>query len=122
MRAEPEVARAVAAVVEPKDFLALRLTGVCAIDPIGSARLIASWRMLAAWGFRRGSCLRWCSRRRDRDLVQAGLPGALGRLVERPVVMMGNDTWASAVGLGALRDGYAYNLSGTTEVLGVLSA
>jgi xylulokinase len=34
---------------------------------------------------------------------------------------MGTDTWASVVGLGALRDGFGYNLSGTTEVLGVIS-
>ena len=29
-------------------------------------------------------------------------------------------SWASVVGLGAMRTGYAYNLSGTTEVLGVI--
>ena len=34
---------------------------------------------------------------------------------------MGTDTWAAVIGLGALRDGFAYNLSGTTEVFGVLS-
>ncbi len=122
MRAEPDVARSVAAVVEPKDFLALRLTGVCAIDPIGSARLIASRRMLAALGFSPGIVPSVVQPATVLGWVQAGLAGALGRLAGRPVVAMGNDTWASAVGLGALRDGYAYNLSGTTEVLGVLSA
>jgi xylulokinase len=34
---------------------------------------------------------------------------------------MANDTWASVVGLGAMRDGRAYNLSGTTEVFGVVT-
>ena len=32
-----------------------------------------------------------------------------------------NDSWAAALGLGSLAPGRAYNISGTTEVLGVLS-
>lgn len=122
MRAEPTTARAVAAVVEPKDFLALRLTGVCAVDPVGSARLIASRGMLPALGFAPGIVPMVVEPATTLGVVLDGLPGVLGRLAGRPVVAMGNDTWASAVGLGALRDGYAYNLSGTTEVLGVLSS
>lgn len=35
--------------------------------------------------------------------------------------MLGTDTWAAAVGLGAMRDGGAYLLSGTTDVLGLVS-
>jgi xylulokinase len=31
-----------------------------------------------------------------------------------------NDTWAAVAGLGALRAGYAYNISGTAEVFGVI--
>ncbi len=34
---------------------------------------------------------------------------------------MATDTLAAVLGLGALRPGFAYNLSGTTEVLGVLT-
>src|SRR5690606_19793553 len=33
-----------------------------------------------------------------------------------------NDTWAAVAGLGALRPGYAYNISGTTEVFGAVGA
>src|SRR3546814_7441484 len=54
--------------------------------------------------------------------VQAGLPGALARLAGRPVVACSNDTWAAVAGLGALRPGYAYNISGTTEVFGAIGA
>jgi xylulokinase len=53
--------------------------------------------------------------------VRPGLAGAFGRLAGVPVIAMANDTWASVVGLGALRSGYAYDLSGTTEVLGIVS-
>ncbi len=109
---EPAVLARVAAVVDPKDFLAARLTGVIATDPM-SGRLLA-----------------------EADLSGLGLPdltppqiepgGVIGSvragpLRGVPVVMAGHDTWAAVVGLGAMRDGGAYNLSGTTEVLGVLS-
>ena len=53
--------------------------------------------------------------------VRSGLPGALARLEGVPVLVMAHDSWASVIGLGALRAGYAYNLSGTTEVLGIIS-
>lgn len=117
----PELARAAAAVVEPKDYLNLRLTGVCAIDRIASARLIATGAAtLLAFGYA--------------DVippaleptaivgpVQPGLPGGLARLEGRPVIAMAHDSWAAVIGLGALREGCAYNLSGTTEVLGVMT-
>jgi xylulokinase len=120
-REHPHVAHAAAAVLEPKDFLNLRLTGICAIDRIASARLIATGTTaLQTFGYA--------------DIipdpleptaivghVQPGLPGALARLEGRPVIAMAHDTWASVIGLGALREGCAYNLSGTTEVLGVMT-
>ncbi len=120
-REQPDVARAAAVVLEPKDYLNLRLTGVCAIDRIASARLIATGTAaLQTFGYA--------------DIippaleptaivgrVQPGLPGALARLEGRPVIAMAHDTWASVIGLGALREGCAYNLSGTTEVLGVIA-
>jgi xylulokinase len=52
--------------------------------------------------------------------VRPDLPGALARLAGVPVLAMATDTWASVLGLGALRQGIAYNLSGTTEVLGLM--
>src|SRR3546814_14935528 len=39
-----------------------------------------------------------------------------------PVLACSNDTWAAVAGLGALRPGYAYNISGTTEVFGAIGA
>ena len=119
-RHEPQLLSRVAAVVDPKDYLAAQLTGRIASDAV-SGRLLAEPGLLARLGLpdvrpallQPGVVL---------APVRPGLPGALGRLSGLPVVMAGHDTWACAVGLGALRDGGAYNLSGTTEVLGVLSA
>jgi xylulokinase len=119
-REQPNVVRAVAAVVEPKDYLNLCLTGVCAIDRIASARLIATGTAaLQAFGY-----ADVISRVLEPTAVVGrvpGLPGALARLEGRPVIAMAHDTWASVIGLGALREGCAYNLSGTTEVLGVMT-
>ncbi|MFI5013168.1 MAG: FGGY-family carbohydrate kinase [Hyphomicrobiales bacterium] len=125
---EPMTARALAAVIEPKDYLNLRLTGECRIDRVGSARLVASATgtpgasVLEALGYSPGLAASPLEPTAVCGHVQAGLPGALGRLAGRPVLAMGTDSWASCIGLGALREGYAYNLSGTTEVLGLISA
>ncbi len=117
----PQVARAAAAVLEPKDYLNLRLTGVCAIDRIASARLIATGSgALQSFGYP-DIIPQAIEPTAVVGRVQPGLPGALARLEGRPVIAMAHDTWASVIGLGALREGYAYNLSGTTEVLGVMA-
>jgi xylulokinase len=52
--------------------------------------------------------------------VQPGLPAPLDRLAGVPVFCSSSDTWVAVAGLGALRPGYAYNISGTTEVLGAV--
>lgn len=114
---EPEVARRVRAVVEPKDYLNFWLTGECTVDPVGSARLLAARDGLEGLGYDESVIPRVA----EPGTVIGRVRGELARLSGRPVVAMGNDTWASVIGLGAMRDGYAYNLSGTTEVLGVLS-
>ena len=120
-REQPDVARAAAAVIEPKDFLNLRLTGVCAIDWIASGRLIATGTAaLHAFGY--GDIIPAALEPTAIvGRVQPGLPGALALLEGRPVIAMAHDTWASVIGLGALREGCAYNLSGTTEVIGVMA-
>jgi xylulokinase len=53
--------------------------------------------------------------------VVPDLPKPLSRLAGVPVFCCSNDTWTGVAGLGALRPGLAYNISGTTEVLGVVS-
>ena len=114
------------AVVDPKDFIASRLTGRIASDPISQARLIAAASSID------GPSL----------LSRLGLPETLvpdllppGRVIDRvrelsepfnalagkPVVMTSHDTWCGVVGLGALVPGRAYNVSGTTETFGVMT-
>jgi xylulokinase len=119
---EERVLAEAAAVVEPKDYINFRLTGRIATDPISSARLIAAGEaMLSAAGL---PAYLVPDRIEPTDRVGSISPaqgGALARLAGRPVFCLSHDTWAAALGLGALRLGFAYSLSGTTEVLGVIS-
>lgn len=124
--AEPENFRALARVLEPKDYLNYRLTSRQASDPVSMARLITCAETpdeasaLDAIGLSPAvipAILEPCD---AVDPVRAGLPAPFDRLAGIPVFCGCNDTWAAVAGLGALRTGYAYNISGTTEVLGVL--
>jgi xylulokinase len=119
-REEPGVMTRAAAVIEAKDELNRRLTGRIASDRISSARLAASAALLPAIGLP-ASLLPPLHRATEvMGHVQPGLPGALVSLAGRPVLALSNDTWAAVVGLGAMRAGAAYCISGTTEVLGLL--
>ncbi|MNX55574.1 Xylulose kinase [compost metagenome] len=129
LRTEPAHAARVKAVLEPKDYLNFRLTGRMASDTVSMARLAAAAEAHASGPdllTAAGADPDWVPALLDPldtvGPVQAGLPGSLGRLAGRPVVACSNDTWAAVAGLGALRPGYAYNISGTTEVFGAVGA
>jgi xylulokinase len=128
---EPAAFARLAHVVDPKDYLNLRLTGRIATDTVSGARLRAASQpydrdgrtLLGAIGCPDSvGAIPFLAPTSRLGVVRAGLPGALGRLEGVPVFAMGNDTWAMAVGLGALRAGLAYNISGTSEVFGVIGA
>ncbi len=113
-RHEPQTIAAAISVIDPKDELARRLTGHAGSDSVSAARLMASGSLLQRLGMP--------------DLLPRIIPpGAVlapvqqGRLTGCPVVLAGHDSWACALGLGAMQHGRAYNISGTTEVLGVLA-
>jgi len=116
-----------ATVLDPKDFLNFRLTGRRVSDPVSMARLAAA----ATNGPDGRSLLEAITAPLSivppliapTDLVGrviAELPKPLDRLTGKPVFCCANDTWAAVLGLGALRPGCAYNISGTTEVFGVV--
>ncbi|MBO9355392.1 carbohydrate kinase [Bordetella petrii] len=129
LRAEPQQAARVRTVLEPKDYLNFRLTGRAASDTVSMARLAAAAApdasqadLLTAVGAPAAWVPPLLGPLDVVGPVRAGLPGALARLAGRPVVACSNDTWAAVAGLGALRPGYAYNISGTTEVFGAVGA
>ena len=116
-RHEPAVIAQATAVIDPKDELARRLTGIVGSDRVSAARLMASRSLLRRLGL-------------PLVVPKVIAPGAVLGLVRAdtvpalagcPVVLAGHDSWACALGLGALEHGRAYNITGTTEVFGVLS-
>ncbi|MGX5736860.1 xylulokinase [Bosea thiooxidans] len=119
--AEPENFGKLACVLEPKDYLNFRLTGRRASDPVSMARLIAcTSSALAAIGLSDSVIPAIVEPCDAVGPISTALPAPFDRLAGLPVFCGCNDTWAAVAGLGAMRPGYAYNISGTTEVLGVL--
>jgi xylulokinase len=124
-RHEPAVFARMALVLQPKDFLNFRLTGVAAADPASNAPLVGATRgylaaRFAAAGIDPGL---FAPLRAPSDMlghVRPGLPGALAALAGARVAVGAMDTWAATLGLGVHHAGAAYNLSGTTEVNGLI--
>jgi xylulokinase len=113
-RRQPARFRRIDAVVEPKDFLNFRLTGTLCGDTVTYSRqhgaagdtpstpreLVAPWQQMG--------------------VVQPAVP--LARIAGVPVFAGAMDTWASAVGSGAVRPAQAYDVAGTSEVVGLVTA
>ena len=116
----------IACILEPKDWLNFLLTGKRATDPVSMARLLACREpcaggdALAVAGVSPTLLPPVIEAQQSVGAVLEGLPAPLDRLAGLPVFCCSNDTWAAVLGLGAMRAGYAYNISGTTEVLGVV--
>lgn len=117
-----------AAVIEPKDFLNLQLTRQIASDHVSMARLAAAAAttdhgasLFAALGIAPSIVPPLSEPTAQVGRVVKECPAPFDRLADTPVFSGSNDTWTAVAGLNALRDGVAYNISGTTEVFGVLS-
>jgi xylulokinase len=124
----PHVIARAAAVVDPKDFVTAQLTGRVASDRIALARLIAAAdstcgrSLLAYLGLAEKLAPQLVAPGHVMAAVRDDLGEPFDALAGRPVVMASHDTWCGVLGLGALTPGRAYNVSGTTETFGVLSA
>ncbi|MBB4301073.1 xylulokinase [Rhodobium orientis] len=122
---EPQAAARLKVVLEPKDYLNFRLTGKTMTDHISEARLIASFQggpasLAAALGL--PDMLPPIGQPWDRvGTVREGLPGALGRLAGADVYCGSHDTWSAVAGIGAMRPGSAYCISGSSEVFGLMT-
>lgn len=127
-QAEPAHYAATCVALEPKDWLAFRLTGVARSDAISSARLRAAAEpvgersLLDVLGLDAGLLPEIVAPTAEVGRVRPGLPAPFDRLAGVPVYCGSHDTWAGVVGLGALVPGRAYNVSGTSEVLGLITS
>ena len=124
-QSEPEAWARLQLVIEPKDYLNFRLTGHAKSD-----RISQLW-LSSAFGEREPGLARLAGIDRPvlpdlvapADLVghvRPGLPGAMSRLTGAMVLCGSNDTWSAVAGLGAMKAGRAYCISGSSEVLGLL--
>ncbi len=109
--------------VELKDWLNYRLTGVLATDAVAYGRLepAAGGSLSLAQVLRHLGLPAMLIPPRAlpaRILGQSVAPG----LTAIPVVVGSFDTWASCLGMGAMVDGGVYDISGTTQVLGMFSS
>lgn len=125
--AEPACFARLACVLDPKDYLAAELTGARASDPVSLARLAAAATpdasgvdLLSALGASPDLLPAMREPWQRVGDIRAGLAPPFDRLAGRPVFAASNDTYAAVLGLGAMREGLAYDISGTTEVLGLV--
>jgi xylulokinase len=122
---EPRHFARVARVLEPKDFLNFRLTGVSAADGVTASRLDG----LAPASSDMPETLRRCrallDQARPMPWTKLGHVTAsdtkLKRLRGLPVFAGAMDTWACAIGSGAAVAGRAYDVAGTSEAVGLIT-
>ena len=119
---DPEAFARARHVLQPKDFLVLRLTGKAASD-----------RMSNAWALERRGNVRALSLFRRARMDAALLPelfdpwDVVGPCIGLagydgvPVMCGAMDTWCASLGAGASGPGDAYLIAGTTDAGGVLS-
>jgi xylulokinase len=123
-RREPELFDRLHAVAEPKDFLNLRLTGKSAVDTITASRYDGQRPA--------GSLPAWLDRCAKLMAVERSAPWAMlggivcreapfDRLAGVPVFCGAMDAWATAIGAGAVHPGQAYDIAGTSEVVGLIT-
>ncbi len=123
---EPELWSRVARVVEPKDYINLRLTGRVASDFVSQHWLSqatsgGAGSLAALAGLDRSPLPPLLRPHEVVGTVSASDHPAVARLRGVPVFCGANDSWAAAVGLGALATGRAYGISGSSEVFGLIS-
>ncbi|MBD1203940.1 MAG: carbohydrate kinase [Rhodobacteraceae bacterium] len=117
----PDVWDRTAHVLLPRDWVLARLTGVVVTDPISSVGLVTPAFTYAAPLIARldGAAARLAPL--ADPLAVVGRIGVDWPLAGTPVVLGMMDAWASLIGLGVAQEGEAFYLSGTSDVLGIVS-
>lgn len=117
----PDIWRQTVQVMAPKDWVIAMLGGGLGADPIASVGLVGPDLCYAA------PVIALLPGAADRlpplsdPLAGAGAV-AMGPFAGVPLIRGTMDAWAAMFGTGVAREGQAMNLSGTSEVLGLISA
>lgn len=120
--AHPAIWERSAHVLLPRDWVLARLTGALASDPISSVGLVTPGFAYADPLIARLGGARERLAPLADPFAVVGHVGPDWPFAGVPVVLGVMDAWASLFGLGVARDGEAFYLSGTSEVLGIMSA
>ncbi len=123
---EPKVWAAAHLVLEPKDYLNLRLTGRAMSDHISQFWLRTAMcgegaSLAALAGVSKNLLPPIGNPEHAVGAVIEGLPGPMAQLAGAIVLCGSVDAWAAVAGLGALKTGRAYCISGSSEVFGLLT-
>jgi xylulokinase len=116
-----------AAVVQPKDYLALRLTGHIATDTNSGVGLVHAEAQtyhpdyLARLGIKREKLPTALSPTDLAGQVTQGAAGETGLPAGTPVVTGTIDAWCAILGCGGIELGQAVDVSGTSEVVAVVT-
>ncbi|MFA7438455.1 FGGY-family carbohydrate kinase [Castellaniella sp.] len=119
-------AHAPRAMLELKDWLNYRLTGVLATDTVVYGRLwsdtVTVAQVLERLGMAASSIPAPQAAETILGRVQAPLGKGLERLLNVPVAVSSFDTWCATLGMGAIHEGGVYDISGTSEAMGAFYA
>lgn len=119
--AHPDIWARTAHVLLPRDWVLARLTGRVVTDPISSVGLVTpAFAYADALIARIDGAAQRLAPLSD-PLSPVGHIAAGWPFAGTPVVLGVMDAWASLFGLGVVRNGQAMYLSGTSEVLGIVS-
>jgi len=129
---EPKVMEKTRWVLQPKDFLNFRLTGRVGGDIISSSSLTdrrqhgptnggAVGQLFAKLGLNAQLVPDLGQPELVLGPVQKALPAPFDKLAGVPVFLSTMDTWCATLGIGANQAGQAYDIAGTSEVVGLIS-
>jgi xylulokinase len=125
---KPDLWAQVVSFLEPKDFINFKLTGIYASDQISQnasrsffGALEEDARTASTLGIDKSVLPNLLSPFDKVGMVTHRPEQPLQGLRGVPVVCGSNDTWTCVLGSGGLKHGAAYNISGTSDVFGVIT-
>lgn len=124
---EPDVFARLHTILEPKDYMNYRLTGEWGGDLISLSRILTlsqqnlSIDLLNLLDLPSHIIPPLREPQAQLGIVRDSLEQPLHRLAGIPVFVGGMDAWCGSLGIGAIKTGCAYNVSGTSEVFGIIT-
>jgi xylulokinase len=124
---EPDVFARLHIILEPKDYMNYRLTGELGGDLISLSRILTvsgqnlPIDLLNLLDLPPHMIPPLRNPQTQLGVVRDSLEQPLDRLAGTPVFVGGMDAWCGSLGIGAQKTGCAYNVSGTSEVFGIVT-